>query len=262
MYCCKLKEKNINNNSDLRFKCMWDNPPVNTRMGLNDIHVWRISLDQKPDVVNRFEQFLDKEERSRAFSYRFKNDKRRYIVRHGALKKILNKYLCTKPGAIQFKYTRFGKPLLSSNTSFHLNMTHSKEYAILAVARNRSIGIDLEYMLPVINMDSMMKSVLTDEEYEMISVFSPLHRFQAFYDLWTLKEAYLKATGDGINKICDVAVLFSMDCSSVSVVEKGNKKRSDNFTFLQLDPAHGYTAGLAVEGNDKSIISFYDYTCE
>ena len=265
MHCQLFKDNYYYDDSWLRFKCMWGDPPLNTSMDFNEIHVWRIFLDQEFKAVKALEQLLDENERLKAFRFHYESDKLRYIVRHGILKNILSKYLCFNPEKIQFKYTSFGKPFLSSSinkASYHFNITHSKRYALLAVTRNRSIGIDLEYMLPIINMDSMIKSFLSGEEYKIMSMLSPEDRFQRFYDLWTLKEAYLKATGAGLNKIGDVGISFSMDHSAVSIIERENENKSNNFTIFQLDPAPGYTAGLAIEGKERYSINFYDYTGE
>jgi 4'-phosphopantetheinyl transferase len=242
-------------------ECLWRSPPSVLNVDSDEVHVWRIHLDLPTMQIRQMEQMLSSDEKLRADRFQFKWHRRRYIASHGALRRILSRYLRSEPDQLKFAYSLLGKPALASNGNAKplcFNLSHSNEIALCAVTFNRSIGIDLEYVRPNLDADSMAKSFFSPHEYVTISSFHPDYRHEAFFDLWTLKEAYLKATGKGIGGLEKVE--FSMFSGEVPIpnINKENTFVKDRWTMLQIIPSQGYTAGLAVEGME-SHIQFYNF---
>ncbi len=246
------------------FECVWDSPPSSMNITCNEVHIWCIQIDMPFHITTSFNKILSNGEKYTAKRFRSEGDRRRYIVSHGALRKILGKYLQTDPQIIQYIYSPFGKPLLPSDINgkqLYFNLSHSDEYALCAVTLNQPIGIDLENIHPAPDIEAMARHFFSFKENEMIFTHPPDQRLQFFYNLWTLKEAYLKATGKGIRNLNNIEISLSQN-GLPSVIDKENKSASDDWTILQLKPAAGYAAGLVVEGKDKYTYKFYDFLNE
>jgi len=242
-----------------KLECLWSSPPSVLIAAIDEVHVWRIPLDLPSGQIQRIGQTLSSDEQSKANRFHFERDRRRYIASHGTLRNIIGKYLCVEPGQLKFYYSPLGKPFLVSDKNTEqlcFNLSHSNEYALCAVTLNREIGIDLEYIRPNPDTESMARRLFSHREYETIYSFSPNQRQQAFFDLWTLKEAYLKATGKGIGGLEQVEISLSSTDAPSLLVDSENKCVTDRWTILQFKPAQGYTAGLAVEGKDVCINKF------
>jgi 4'-phosphopantetheinyl transferase len=239
----------------------WSPPASDIYIHCNEVHVWCIPLELPINQVNSLEQTLCFDELSKANRYYSHIDRQRYKTSRGSLRKILSKYIGSEPSEVQFAYSSTGKPSLSSeqNTG-HIcfNLSHSNQYALCAVTLDRLIGIDLEYIRPVHDMLSIAKRYFTPDEYETILSLSPNKRYQAFYGLWTLKEAYLKATGEGLGGLGNVEIIFPPSESIFSIADKKNNMKEDYWTIHRFTPAFNYIAGLVVKGKDNIIFKFFN----
>lgn len=243
-----------------KLKCVWTSPPSVLTAVNGEIHVWCIHLNMPPIQIQQIEAILSDDELAKAHRFHFDIHRRRYIARHGMLRKVLGKYLYLDPGQIQFNYSPSGKPTLVLNgnhTPLCFNLSHSNEIALFAVAINRSIGIDIEFIQSNPDLESIANTFFSSNEYEFISSFSPDQRHIAFFDLWTLKEAYLKATGEGIGGLEKVELSMSSYDPPQVIINKENTNTINNWTISQLMPSQGYTAGLAVEGNGSYVYRYY-----
>jgi len=104
--------------------------------------------------------------------------------------------------AVEFAYADKGKPLLKSYPHIHFNLSHSKDVAACAVSNNE-LGVDVQYITNV--KDALAKRVLTDNEY--VDFKKSLSPEEFFCEVWTIKESYLKKTGQGITtELRDISV--------------------------------------------------------
>src|ERR1700687_1874040 len=90
---------------------VWLSPPAHPRVSNDEVHVWRVSLDQSQAL--KFVVLLDDDERERADRFRFQEHRNRFVVARGALRTALWRYLEVEPAALQFSYGRYGKPSLA-----------------------------------------------------------------------------------------------------------------------------------------------------
>ena len=90
----------------------------------------------------------------------------------------------------------YGKPSLCEYPSFHYNISHSCEY-VVCVVHDDAVGVDIEYMGPYDL--HLAKELFTEEEYQDLLNAND-DCLVAFYDIWTLKESYVKAVGEGLSK--------------------------------------------------------------
>ncbi len=166
---------------------------------LNDlsqkIDIYCISIEQKSQAD--FLKYLTPEEKIRAFNFVQVKHQRRYIICQGMLRVILAKYLALKPEEIKFKNGKYGKPYLNHDTNINFNVSHSHEMALIAVALNQEIGIDIEYHSKR-NIDGIAEKMFSAAEIARVHQ-AKTNKIAVFYEIWTGKEAFIKAIGMGLH---------------------------------------------------------------
>ncbi|HUN22982.1 MAG TPA: 4'-phosphopantetheinyl transferase superfamily protein [Anaerolineales bacterium] len=159
------------------------------------IHLWRFDLNQA-NIPAKWETVLSQAELARAERFRFEHHRIEWVKGRYALRWVLARYLQTQPAAVQIVTSPFGKPLLEANLNLHFNLSHSRGHWLLAVAKS-PVGVDLEWWL---RADTDWKS-LASAYYcaaEKLALTNSQSPAQTFFQIWSAKEAYLKAVGTGI----------------------------------------------------------------
>lgn len=148
--------------------------------------------------LERARKWLSGEEKERAERFYFPIHRERFIRGRGMLRYLLGAYLETDPAAIAFETGEKGKPYLS-NSSLHFNLSHSEGRAVLAVSRLPSIGIDIECFDRSVNVDGLSRRCFRESEISGLLELPEEQKRQAFFWIWTAKEARMKATGEGFS---------------------------------------------------------------
>ena len=220
------------------------------------IYVITIALDLIDEEIQLLLPFLSKEEKERAYRFKFEKHQRRYIAARGSLRKILAGQLNLKPAEIDLIYSKTGKPLISEDQNkknILFNLSHSHELAVIALTLNKQVGIDLEYLTDKKDLLGLAKRFFTNKEYEIIFSLAKDKQNEAFYRAWTRKEAYLKATGEGISGIEKI---------EVSVIEKEPPKilntpsETGDWSLFNIQIPDNYIVSLAVKGHDLKVKQF------
>lgn len=225
------------------------------RLNTGDVHVWQASLDPSAAELQVLEASLSEDEMSRASRFRAEHDRQLYVVSRGILRAILSSYLNTSPEQVRFVYGREGKPALHdswSHTRICFNLSHSKQFALYAVAADREVGIDVEWIQPSINFRQLAERFFTAEETALIRTLSHEEGLALFYSTWTCKEAFLKATGVGLSLPLDrVAVSFTDDQATVALSLSSMENSPvdpSRWSLHRLKVPPHFAAALAVEG--------------
>lgn len=178
---------------------IWEPPVPNPTLVKNEVHIWRIPLQQSQNIIEKCGRTLNPDEKKRAGRFRFERHRRRYIVCRGALRFILSEYLQNQsPSSFAFRYTKWNKPfLISDELSF--NVSHSAEAALIALTTCGDLGVDIEKIRPISDMGDMVKNVFAMKEQRAWHTYDPEEQPQAFYAGWTRKEAVVKAIGQGLS---------------------------------------------------------------
>lgn len=166
-----------------------------------DVHLWLFPLDAAAETIAVLSAYLAPGEQERAARFRHADDVRRYRVARGALRVLLARYLGEAPGAIRFVYGRHGKPALApepAHVDLQFNLSHSGDVALAAFCIGRSIGVDLERADRTVDALALAGRYGSVRERAMLEALDPGARSRRFIELWTCKEAWLKATGLGI----------------------------------------------------------------
>ena len=171
-----------------------------------DLQLYQINLNISSIECDRLWQFLSEDERSRANRFKQEYLKRNFIAARGNLREILAWRLGCEAKEVQFSYSDRGKPYINkyqNSEGIYFNLAHSQDLAIYAVCCDREVGIDLEYINLKCDVDGIAERYFLSSEQKIIQSFGDRDKYLAFYQAWTLKEAYGKATGEGIANILD-----------------------------------------------------------
>ncbi len=233
------------------FNCVWKCPPRDLVLSKDDIHVWRASLDQPTSCFQRLVHTLSKDEKIRAERFHFEQDRKHFIVGRGILRTILGRYLGIEPNQLEFCYGIHGKPALTEICNRDLlcfNLSHSQGLALYAVTRDRNIGIDIEYIRPIAELEQLAERFFSVQENAVFRALTPNQKQVAFFNCWTRKEAFLKATGDGLAlPLNQFDVSLSPDEPARLLSIKGDHFAASRWFLQELTPAPDYVAAIAVE---------------
>ncbi len=222
----------------------------------NEVHVWRMPLEQSVGCVHQLLQSLSADEQTRAARFHFERDRRRFIVARGTLRIILSSYLSLEPSHPQFGYGSHGKPYLATPDycAIRFNLAHSHELALYAFSHEREVGVDIEYIRPMPDLEQVAERFFSVSESAALQALPPDQQLAAFFNCWTRKEAYIKAIGDGLTQPLDQfqVSLAPEDPPQLLKVERDSNEVA-RWRMEALKPAPGYVAALAVEGFDWSL---------
>jgi 4'-phosphopantetheinyl transferase len=170
------------------------------RLAADEVHVWTAIRQTDELWLAPHLALLSADERERAGRFRVEEPRRQYVFARATLRKLLGRYLGTAPNAIEFRYESRGKPFLPSSTAvppLHFNLSHADRHVAVALSHRR-VGIDIESSHRQNDWLSMAEHIFSRNELRELYALPEVHRRKAFFKGWTSKEAYLKATGEGL----------------------------------------------------------------
>ncbi len=159
-----------------------------------------IALDESGAGWRDFAGQLPEAERRRAESFRFDADRLRFARCRATLRRALGERLGLAPEAVEFEFGPHGKPSLAGAVAgrWQFNVSHTRGAALIALAEGAEIGVDVERERPMADMDAVARRVFTKREQEGLRPLAGRARAARFFQLWTAKEAFLKALGTGL----------------------------------------------------------------
>jgi len=211
------------------------------------VHLWFAPLAERPERVRELLDHLPPDEAARAAQFRFERDRNEFIVAHAALRTILGSYLNQQPDRIALDCNPYGKPVLARATGLEFNLSHTRGIALVALALNRRIGVDVEFIREDLALDDLADTFFSPAERRALAGHSGADRIHAFYRCWCRKEAYLKARGLGLNLPLDSFDVLSDEASS-GLNPAGTESPIDGWSFLESDIGPAHVCCLATEG--------------
>jgi 4'-phosphopantetheinyl transferase len=204
---------------------------------------------------------LDRRERERAARFHFDRDRRRFVVAHAALRKILASYCQIQPVEVEFAHGDHGKPKFTDNWStISFNLSHSGDLALLVVARDVPVGIDVEHHRAGIEFECLSRAFFAPSEQAALMAVPPDRRLSAFYRCWTSKEAVLKALGVGLALPLDeFAVAAEPDAPARLLRLRGDPHPAAQWNLFGWPPEVGYSAAVAVRAPGQRRYLFGDF---
>lgn len=218
------------------------------------VHVWTVRNPASISVATYFEQHLSVDEKERAARFRLDYLRHSFIITRGTLRCLLARYLKLSPARIEFHYGSKGKPVLASGQGLEFNTAHSGDLAAFAFAVRCPVGIDVEQVRPLNEAKHIATELLCAEEAaDMMSLSLP-ERQLALLLCWTRKEAYIKATGDGLSaRLKEVCVTLKPNEPARLRHLAGDEETAREWTLHDLTLASHYVAALAYRDLERPL---------
>ena len=218
----------------------WRPAPKDISLPDNTVHVWRAELlPSAPDV-------LSADERAKAAQFHFDRDRTRYVAARVILRELIARYEHVPPESVQFTYNTYGKPALEGS-ALRFNASHSGGLALLAFARHRNVGVDIERIRPDLASREIASQFFSGDEIATLRALPAETLAPAFFACWARKEAFIKAHGSGLS--------LPLHKFTVSVNAPAQLLRTDfnpeavhQWTLHDLPVEPGFAAALAIEG--------------
>jgi 4'-phosphopantetheinyl transferase len=200
-------------------------------------------------VLEVLAQPLSSDERERARRFRTESDRTRFMCGRGWLRQLLAGYLDVDPADLAFTQGDRGKPRLARPDVpwLRFNVSHSAGVAVYAIARGRAVGVDVEEVRQDFPVDAVARRFFPASEHRALAALPADDRINAFFAMWSQKEAYLKGMGVGLGEV-DRAIAATPDYRQP--IDEG--ERAD-WSLASFDAGPGFAAAVAVEGAQVRI---------
>jgi 4'-phosphopantetheinyl transferase len=205
---------------------------------MNDrVTVWWMDVRQTPDAaLSRWLGLLDMEEQTKAARFHFAADRCQYIAAHCLARTMLSASTGIARENLCFCRDAKGRPELTGETGLRFSLSHTRSLVACAVSNVDAVGLDVESLDRSAAGLEIAQSCFAAAEVALVQQFGQ----EAFLRLWTLKEAFLKATGDGLRRPLN-SFSFSLEPIRLDDGEGGSGWR-----FAQFSPLAGHLLAVAL----------------
>jgi 4'-phosphopantetheinyl transferase len=229
-----------------------------------DVHIWcRCTSSLDDEAVKTSDQYLSIEEQARRDRLRLEVDRRDFTFAHGLLRRTLSNFADLPPGDWRFSVNDYGKPSIASNDprlrALSFNLSYTRGCVACAVALNVPLGLDVERVEQSRHLQKIANHYFSEEEAVWLRRCSDELRNVRIIELWTLKEAYLKAIGVGLfGSLSDISFRFDEHAQ----IEFTGPPTNDphEWHFALFEPFHDFRLGIAIRGaaRPRLFISQYE----
>ena len=228
----------------------------------HEVHVWHLRADRLTDSAVRHALFaiLATEEQDRMARFRHEQDRTLFLLSRGLMRSVLASYLGCRCREVRFAANDFGKPILhpegppaanALGLPLYFNLTHSRGVAALAVSRGREVGIDVEQRERQLEFLALAERFFSVEEACYLRGLEKNQRSEAFFAIWTLKEAFVKGIGRGLSYPLD-AFCFDLDGDRLIRFRPLADFVSPDWHFQQFELGDRHYGALAVQASAEA----------
>jgi 4'-phosphopantetheinyl transferase len=218
------------------------------------IDIWPMRTDKAGFSLTKLTSVLSDDERLRL--HRFRTDRLRhgFIVSRGVLRMLCARYLGTDPAALRFRYGTNGKPSLDDDCSLHFNVSHAGAMILFAFARDLEIGVDVEEVRTIREMDAIAHRFFCAGEAAEVLASVEQERPLLFHTCWTRKEAFIKATGDGLSTPLDSFRVSLIGGTQARLLHINfDESRAKRWTLHGLDLPQPYVGALCYHSAPRTV---------
>ena len=232
----------------------WMEAPSSISINCQEIHLWKCFFETELVDSAKFQRLLSNCESQRAARFVYRHDRRRYIFFHGALRTILGAYTHVQPHLLEFSQNKYGKPFIltrDNSCKLQFSLSHSKDIALIAITRDREVGVDVEYIRPMQDAREITRKYFSCVERRIMLQLEDDVFNEMFFVCWTQKEAFIKAIGRGFS--------FSLDQFTVPIFgsnKKVNCRESGAWRYESFTVHPGYVGALASKKGSGQLDCF------
>ncbi|WP_111977975.1 4'-phosphopantetheinyl transferase family protein [Algibacillus agarilyticus] len=222
----------------------------------NTIEIWQASTEQFDFAHLKASEghLLNAAEQKKLSEFKFEADQLRYLVTRLFIRKILSHYFSgISPEYWHFKTNAFGKPSIANQKMPFLlpfNLSHTRQQIVCAVSSGVDVGIDIEHVDALREYSDIAARFFSSPESDYIQSLDTEHQRHAFYQIWTLKEAFIKAEGKGLSLPLD-QFSFRFDEQNIAYSGKGElAELKEQYQFYHLKSKADHVLSLAVKSTN------------
>ena len=216
-----------------------------------ELHIWHISTRITSSEFIYHKNTLSKNESANVSFFEFDKARDAYVVGQSSLRKLLSGYLGIPAELVKLGRSRKGKPYSMDDPQLYFNMSNSGSLVTIAFSFDGEIGVDIEQIRPLSDLDDLITKNFTSSEIKFIHS-KPEERIRRFFRFWTIKESYLKALGEGMRLPPD-HLEFSIENDRIHLLSvKGIFDQGDwNFEEFSIPPDY---VGTISYSRDNTVI--------
>jgi 4'-phosphopantetheinyl transferase len=218
----------------------------------DEVQLWRADLDAIRADESRWQKVLSSDESTRASRFHFPTDRQRFVASRALLRTILAGYLATDPNCLSLAYSNKEKPSLGpahAGSGVKFNVSHSAGIALFAFTRGRDIGVDVERVRCDFDVEAIARRFFSAHEQNQLGALPIDKRFEAFFRCWTRKEAYIKATGEGLSlPLHQFDVSVAPENGDALLSTRPDNSEAQLWSLREIPAGSGFMAALCVRG--------------
>ncbi len=236
----------------------WEPAPQGYELPFPEVHLFKVKLEAAPDFLESQKKILSEEENRRMERFHFEKDRRRFALSRIHLRTLLGKYLHHNPQDILFTNNEQGKPsLLSPAPSIYFNLSHSHEWCLMAFTRTAELGVDLEYEKKNPKGLDVASKYFSEKESALLRSAPEEKQGEYFLTLWTLKEAFIKAKGQGLKIPLDSFEIVWQATHPRPILRLfQNPSEAATWGLFSFIPETGYRAAVAIQNPQAKLKIF------
>jgi 4'-phosphopantetheinyl transferase len=224
--------------------------PGNFGIPTGRVDVWSVRLDE-PARAGSEVVVLSPDEIARAGRFHFEKDRIHFTQCRSALRALLAGYLAIPSAEIRFEYLTSGKPQLAAeqnSRALQFNVSHSADMALIAIGSEHRLGVDIEKIRGDVDTTTLAERFFSLRERAGLQALPDHLRVPGFFACWTRKEAFLKATGEGLSfPLADFSVTTHPDLDPELEEIKGSADEGKQWFLADLSLVDGFRATVARE---------------
>jgi len=230
-------------------------PGADTSQLEREVHVWPVKLRAPQGLIDKARSLLTKAENERAEHFRTPQARNDFVLSRSILRTLLSHFLNERPERLEITYGEHGKPRLADQSSrIHFNLCHSGQIAAYAVSMDWEVGIDVEQIRLVPEMEEIAERFFSPAERCEIGNLTKMQRTTAFFRCWVRKEAYVKALGGGLSiPLNSFRASALQDCGSPLVSVRADIPEAGKWTVQDFSPTEGCLGAIAFRDHQRPL---------
>jgi len=232
-------------------------PETSLALPEDEVHLWRVDLEAVRADESRWQKVLSPDELAHASRFHFSRDRQRFVAARALLRTVLAGYLATDAASLNFSYSKKEKPSLGpphAGSDVRFNISHSGGVALFAFTHRREIGVDVEQVRRDFELDAIARRFFSTHEQDQLAALPADEKPEAFFRCWTRKEAYIKATGDGLSlPLTQFDVSLAVGETNALLATRPDSSQAGHWLLQEVPAGSGYIAALCVRGHDWKL---------